>query len=52
MVLYRTKSDLQAQVAAAEKALVGLRASHGEAEAGIWKAKKKGEQVSSPCYCH
>jgi hypothetical protein len=31
-------------VEAAEKALVLLRSGHSESEAGIWKAKKKGEQ--------
>jgi hypothetical protein len=46
---YRKKADLQAQVALAEKALATLRAAHSDAEAGIWKCKKKGEQVRSSC---
>jgi hypothetical protein len=44
---YRKKADLQAQVALAEKALAALRAVHSDAEAGICKCKKKGEQVRS-----
>lgn len=40
----RAKTQLLAQVAAAEAELAGLHTAHTEAEEAIWKRKKKGEQ--------